>query len=127
MNIEVENNLNLDKYTNRLNNLSPAFINTGKIAKKEQIRNFNAGGGIIGSKWQKRKHPSNHPLLNKTGRLKSGYKTKPVKDGIEVYNIVDYGIFHQRGTRHMPRRQILGLNQIIQRQAVKEVSKYVTG
>jgi hypothetical protein len=61
-------------------------------------------------KWQEAKD-GHHPLLVKTGKLRSDLQNS-IKDvtpdgyTIEVDN--PYGVYHNEGTEHLPKRQFIG-------------------
>ena len=56
---------------------------------------FDSKGRAIGEPWKPRSVPKPYPLLQRTGRMKRGFKAKASRLSGEVYNIVDYFKYHQ--------------------------------
>ncbi len=49
-----------------------------------------------------------HPLiLQDTGRMRNSFSAQPTSTGFQVVTSVDYAKYHQYGTKHMPRRQLI--------------------
>jgi len=74
---------------------------------------FETRGGEIGEPWRPRKKPAPWPLLQKSGRMKKGFKYDAKKDGVEIYNIAKYFIYHQSGKPRMsklPRRVMMKID-----------------
>lgn len=60
-----------------------------------------------GEPWKARTRRYPWPILEKTGRLRAGFRARRRGDGVVVTNRVPYGKFHQKGTRRMVARPIL--------------------
>lgn len=52
------------------------------------------------------------PILQRTGKLRKGFRrtTLNTKE-LEIENKVEYGIYHQTGTKKMPQRRIIGFSR----------------
>jgi len=82
---------------------------------------FDTKGRAIGEPWKPRKVPKPWPLLQKTGRMKRGFRAKASKMSGEVYNAVDYFKYHQsRQPRYkLPRRIMMKLTNQLKDRIVK--------
>lgn len=64
--------------------------------------------------WKRRRY-GNLPILVLTGRMRKGFKIKTGPRSLSIVNTVKrrggkpYWVYHQYGTRHMPRRPVLQL------------------
>lgn len=78
-----------------------------------------AGIGLIKDGWDKQADPYGKPwapkkvadgravLVGKTARLKGGWHTtRADRRGFAIAPSVDYGVFHQSGTRYFPARKM---------------------
>ena len=84
---------------------------------------FETRGREIGEKWKTRKEPTGGwPLLERTGKMRKGFKYQAGKDKVEINNIVPYFIFHQskqpRKTK-LPRRVMMKLDNKRKQQIMK--------
>ena len=70
--------------------------------------NFKASGRLMGG-WQPRKRLYGWPILNKTGRMKNGFKSKVSSTRMEIWNPTTYFKYHQsnKPRRKLPRRVML--------------------
>lgn len=59
----------------------------------------------------RRGFPAARPILENTGDLKGGFKSRFGKKFAEVWNKIDYAKYHQFGTDRMPARRVLGLTK----------------
>jgi phage gpG-like protein len=84
------------------------------------MQNFNQQGRLYGlwkplsaaTRNQRAKQGFNpaRPILERTGRLKRGFKSYVVNDRLaKVTNDVEYAAYHQNGTGKMPQRKIVGI------------------
>jgi len=73
---------------------------------------FDTQGRAIGEPWKKRKKPKPWPLLDRTGKLKGGFRYKAKRLSVEIYNITNYFIYHQSNQprRKLPRRVMMKLD-----------------
>ena len=88
--------------------------------------NITTGGSTLGVAWPPRKKDQPWPMLMKTGKLHGGFTAKAGKDEVVVGNPVPYFVFHQRGTRHLPKRVMMKLDQERKTMIIKEIQKYVS-
>lgn len=74
---------------------------------------FETRGREIGEPWKKRQKPQSWSLLDRTGKLKGGFRYKAKALSVEIGNITDYFIYHQsnkpRSTK-LPRRVMMKLD-----------------
>ncbi len=96
----------LQLVSQRTSDMRPAFEKTGDFLVKTYQENIDRKGAKIGNQWEPRTWSYPHPILNKTGRLKAGFKKEKVtKFSVEVKNPVEYAAYHHFGTRgHGPTR-----------------------
>jgi len=73
---------------------------------------FTTEGREIGEPWQKRKEPKPWPLLDRTGKLKEGFKYDAKRLSVTIYNIADYFVYHQSNQprRRLPRRVMMKID-----------------
>ena len=80
---------------------------------------------VTGQAWPQRKRGGNWPLLNKTGRMKAAVLSclsqlpKERGDGVVVELVDKIALFHQFGTRKMPRRRFFGITPESQKKVAK--------
>ena len=82
---------------------------------------FTSRGAVIGERWKPRKGGGTHPLLQKTGRMRRGFKFDAKKDSLEIYNIMDYFPYHQskKPRSRLPRRVMMKLDDKRKTQMMK--------
>lgn len=70
--------------------------------------NFGAVGALMGG-WQPRTRAYPWPLLEKTGRMRGGFKSKVGTNRMEIWNPTIYFKYHQsnRPRKKLPRRVML--------------------
>lgn len=83
---------------------------------------FETRGKEIGESWESRTKSYPWPILEKTGRMRKGFKFNADDSSVEIYNIADYFVYHQsrEPRRKLPRRVMMKLaekqkNMIIKR------------
>ncbi len=83
---------------------------------------FTTRGAEIGERWKPRVGKGTHPLLQKTGRMRRGFKFDAKKDSLEVYNITDYFKYHQskQPRYRLPRRIMMKLDDKRRTNIMKE-------
>lgn len=106
----------------RLRELSARVRDRTKPAKQlavqlygDTLRNFNTNGAYFKNPWAQLAISTQHyksargwyVMLVRTGRLRQGFYQYSNQQYAAVGNKVEYASFHEEGTRHMPRRQIL--------------------
>ncbi len=74
---------------------------------KESQKTLDQGRDPYKKKWQQRKQPASHPILNKSGELRKNFKQETIRDKIVVKNIKSYAKAHQKGTKHLVKRIVL--------------------
>lgn len=77
------------------------------------------------NKWSPRKHHYPHKILNKTGKLKRGFRYTIRGNTLQVRNRTSYGGYHQSGTDKLPARKMVGWNKQLEAKITKSVSKVV--
>lgn len=113
--------VNLDRWTNRLGNMQPAFDAIADWQAQEWREQFNTQGAHLTQRWaplspayrewKAIRYPG-QPILVRTGRLRRSLTSRPFgieefrKGSVRLGTDVPYGAYHQRGTRFMPRRQL---------------------
>jgi hypothetical protein len=69
---------------------------------------FDAMAAPDGAPWDAREKPRPWPLLDKTGKLRRGFRVEVTGKGLRVTNSAPYGGFLQRGTkRGLPSRRMV--------------------
>lgn len=58
---------------------------------------------------RKRQKYGNRPILVASGAMKRGFRFEATPRTLRIWNLRDYYVYHQRGTRKMPQRQMLVL------------------
>lgn len=83
----------------------------GAVVQSQTIERFEDQVDPAGQKWKALKNPkSNKLILNDTGQLKRiAYNLKG--DSVKIGPTVNYGVYHQFGTKKMASRPFLGINQ----------------
>ena len=90
---------------------------------------FNAEGFIDSSvnRWERRKNgDSTRRMLVKTGRMRQSGKVAfvtPIKARIEF--TAPYSSFHNKGSKHLPKRQFVGHSKKLNEQNEKILLNYV--
>jgi phage gpG-like protein len=109
---EVQLARRLKNLSGRVKDFKPEFRKSTNFLKDffgGQV--FDTKGRAIGEPWKKRKVPRPWPLLQKSGRMRRGFKTRAKRLSGEVYNAVDYFKYHQSKAprRRLPRRIMMKL------------------
>ena len=87
---------------------------------------FTTRGAVIGERWKARKDGSTSGLLQKSGRMKRGFKFKAKGDSLEIYNIMDYFPYHQSNrprSSGLPRRVMMKLDEKRKSNIMREFQK----
>lgn len=76
--------------------------------------NFSSRGSLFGEKWPARKKNYAHPLLEKTGMMRSNFQKRLGPGYVEISNPTEYFKYHQsnKPRRVLPRRVMLKIDQI---------------
>lgn len=98
-------------------NLGPATTRGGAWAPlAESTRRDRERKGYNGAR----------PILERTGKLRKGFKVKVVKEKLSATNTVSYAKYHQFGTSKMPARKILGFSDKFVEALKMEIIRYIT-
>jgi hypothetical protein len=116
--------------------LKPTFTKVG-----DYLTDFYSGevyasrGGVIGSRWaplsssyaadKARTFPGRPPLI-RTGLMNRSYNSEPSKQSLTLYNDTPYFDFHQEGTRRMPQRKTMDVDQPRQVKIIQMISADLT-
>lgn len=127
MSIEGEEQLSraIGSLPSDLDKLREPFDRIGKHILRETDKNFRSRGSRFGSAWPARKDNNPWPILEKTGKLRQGFRKKASNRQVEIDNPVDYFRYHQsnRPRSKLPRRKMLELTEPIRRQAINEIRR----
>jgi hypothetical protein len=80
-----------------------------------------AADPITGKPWPPRKRPYPWPMLVRSGRMKAAVLKAAAGASITGHTLTvrltepRYLVFHQRGTRHMARRRVVGITRAVAR------------
>ncbi|TFD14183.1 hypothetical protein E3T26_08650 [Cryobacterium sp. TMT1-21] len=93
---------------------------------------FASRGGVIGKPWPRlndsyaawkaRRWPGRPPLIQ-SGEMLRSFQFKDSARKLELWNSSDHFEFHQDGTRHIPQRMMMRIDQ----QRAARVVKYMIG
>lgn len=122
----------LNKLEKGLARLDPFFTQAEKVLEDAKNRQFAYEGSYLDKKWKplapstlrQKRGPS---ILVETGKLKSSFKPKEKTPTSMAYGSTsDYYKYHQLGTRKMPRRVILNVNDNLRKEIVDVFKNYLT-
>lgn len=99
-----------------------------EIIKDDGVKNIKSGS-YNGKNYKPRVKDEGHPILNKSGKLldavnnsvKTGNKSSNDSYMIKVIN--DYGLWHQEGTDKIPKRQIIGETNNLDKKVIEYIHK----
>jgi len=84
---------------------------------------FETRGAVLGESWKPRKDEGKYTwsLLEKTGKMRFGFKSEPKPNQVKIWNITDYFKYHQSRLprRKLPRRVMMKLIEPIKTRIVK--------
>ena len=88
--------------------------------------NYSARGGLFGI-WPKRKDNKSHPLLEKTGAMRSAFKSAVGDQYVSIFNPTSYFKYHQsnKPRRKLPRRVMLKIDEIRKVFIVKTFQRHI--
>jgi len=117
--------------------MSPAMRDIAQMMRSTVNKNFEAEGrdesgrthtwkGLAPSTQKRRakykgEQYKAHPILEFTGRLKQSINTAWGKDWAQVYTGVEYGVYHQTGTKKMPARPFM----VMPEQDLADIEKHL--
>lgn len=91
-----------------------------KLLKFYQGPVFETEGGIIGENWQKLSQPyefykrkkfAGRGILQASGKMRRNFSAESGKDFAKIENKTKYAVYHQEGTRKMPARKMLKIDE----------------
>ena len=102
-----------------------SYQQIGQAYKKLYDQNYSAPRGAVFEppRWRKRKRAYKHPILEKTGKLRAGLRIRTTGNSVRIGNVVKYYKFHQKGTKRLPRRRLIGMNDTVRREIRDEVKR----
>lgn len=123
--LEGERQLNrrLRIVSSGVKNLYPAMKTTGQLLQDLfEGAVFQTKGAVIGEPWAKRKYSYPWPILEKTGKMRRGFKYKASSMKAEIYNTVEYFKYHQSilPRRKLPRRVMMKVD-VKRRDAIVQI------
>jgi phage gpG-like protein len=116
---------NFDSKGKKARNLRPAMSRIGDMMKKSFDLNYSSRGSRFGAKWATRRKSYPWPILEKTGAMRRGFRSDVGGDYVKLTNLVKHFPFHQRGTRRLPKRAMLGYATADINDAVREIRRHL--
>lgn len=88
--------------------------------------NFSGRGSLFG-RWVPRKDNKPHPLLEKTGKMRSNFKQNLGPYYVEIYNPTPYFKYHQsnKPRKKLPRRVMMKIDNIRRSFIQKEFQRHI--
>lgn len=135
---EVQVSRMLSRTTERVKHLGPFYDEAAKILSRSVKEQLSSEGGRSEHTWQplspgyaewKQRRYGNAPILEASGTMRRALQPTPevVPDDKIFWSVPFYALFHQRGTRKMPQRRILDLNESDRRRLVKALQRHIMG
>lgn len=115
----------LNSITAAVKSLEKPFEEIGKDWMKKYDDNFPAEGGVLKQPWKPRIRAYAWPILQKTGKLRAGFKKKVDKSYMEIANRVKWAQYHQFGTARLPVRRLINATSEMVDFAVKKINDYL--
>ena len=92
-----------------------ALVN--RLLRQRLETQFETGGE---GRWPPRVDDEPHPILDDTGKLRASYIDAGAVGHVDVRSShhlrygsdLDYGEFHETGTRHLPQRSVVGFAEV---------------
>lgn len=74
---------------------------------------FETEGAEIGEPWVKRKREQPWKLLQKSGKMKRGFRYDATQKSVVIYNDTSYFVYHQsnKPRRRLPRRVMMKIDE----------------
>lgn len=111
----------------RANNLRQPLRKIANFMLDEIDRNFDRRGAVFTNRWRKRKRSYGHPILNKTGKMRSGFTSNVSATKAVIRNKTPYFKYHQLGTRKMAARKMWGMTETQSRIIIQRLQEYLLG
>lgn len=111
-----------------ITNFETPLRSIGSELQKTFQDNFSQEGGLFGG-WAPRKKDYPWPILNKTGRMRQGFRQNLGKTELKLYNVVPYFKYHQsnKPRTKLPRRVMMKIDNDRRNFIVKEFQAYIVG
>lgn len=141
---DVQLSRDLTRWAHAAEDMSPAFADIYDDFRKVERRQFDSEGSYGSGGWAPlrpstvaSRSGSAHPILRSvgadSGRLRRSLTTKGARDAIArltsdelvMGTKTPYAQFHQRGTKHMPRRRIVELTEADKKRWAKIIQAYL--
>lgn len=116
----------LDRISSGLTGLKPTMTKVGKsLTSFYSSAPYASRGTVLGARWQrldpqyrirKFKKWGAKPILVASGTMQDSYDYEADRRQVEIFNTAKQFKFHQMGTRHMPARISMKLNQQVNNQ-----------
>ncbi|HEC65850.1 MAG TPA: hypothetical protein ENI23_11170 [bacterium] len=121
--IEGEKQLSrrLTKLGKNVEDFRPEFRKSTRFLKGFFGREvFISRGSMIGERWKTRKRSYGWPILERSGKMRKGFRDRTEKLSGEVWNAVDYFKYHQSNMprRVLPRRVMMKLTDRLKNKIV---------
>lgn len=117
----------LDKRSKKAKNLKSPLQDSVKYMMGLINQNYSSSGGVWG-RWPRRKYVYSWPILNKTGDMKRGFRSKISTRQAVISNTQPYFKYHQsKSTRkYLPRRVMMAI-QTSEVKVIKNIfQRYIT-
>lgn len=139
-------NNNLYKLSQRIQKPSAMYKAIVVVVEKETIRQIDTAGDQFGKRWANFKRfrwrkkwwrgrmmgkgkdrwvDTNAKLLRDTGNLRQSVRRYYTSRGGKVFMRLPYGIAHDQGEGHLPKRQIIPKAMQVKGLVMKEAQRYV--
>lgn len=88
--------------------------------------NFESRGSLLQPPgWAPRKKAQPWPLLEKTGRMRGGFRSKVSSSEAVLTNVAPYFPYHQRGTGRLPRRILMKIDEARRNFIIRAFQEYL--
>lgn len=126
--------------TRNVSDARPAWLVLARRFTTNNVRQFASEGAYASGGWAplspryaawKARHYPGRKILARTGRLRRSLTRRPFgverisADSMVLGTDVPYAVYHQRGTRFMPRRRPVELPESERREWVKVLQRFI--
>lgn len=111
----------------RVGNLKTPMRAIGKMMLGYIDQNYGSHGGLWG-RWKPRKRSYPWLLLEKSGRMRGGFKANATSNAVEIGNSQSYFKYHQSKkprSSNLPRRVMMAVQDQQRRETMKILQQYV--
>lgn len=134
MDIKINNikaiNTALANLSARVENVSPALASIGEYLKRVHDDRHKAGVSPDMNKWKPidtiakaSRTNSKRPLVDTGMMLNMVYQTS--QRGLSFGTTAAYAVYHQEGTKNLPKREILGMNASDENSILDRIGDYL--